>query len=128
MARIARITVPGVPHHVTQRGNRRQPIFTESEDYALYRDLLAERRKANGVDCLAYCLMSQSRPPPHAGERAKGAGNREADREREGSRKDESRRESQSARADEHEGDRQKACRSLAPIKSAIRGKSKPRG
>jgi hypothetical protein len=43
MARVARIAVPGIPHHVTQRGNRRQPIFVEPEDYALYRDLLAER-------------------------------------------------------------------------------------
>lgn len=51
MSRIARITVPGVPRHVTQRGNRRQPIFVEPDDYALYRDLLAERCKANGVDC-----------------------------------------------------------------------------
>lgn len=57
MSRIARITVPGVPHHVTQRGNRRQPIFVEPDDYALYRDLLAERCKANGVECWAYCLM-----------------------------------------------------------------------
>ena len=57
MARIARITVPGLPHHVTQRGNRRQPLFVEPEDYALYRDLLAERCKANGVACWAYCLM-----------------------------------------------------------------------
>ena len=39
MARIARIVVPTLPHHVTQRGNRRQPIFFEEGDYALYRDL-----------------------------------------------------------------------------------------
>lgn len=57
MARIARITVPGLPHHVTQRGNRRQPLFVERGDYALYRDLLAERCAANGVSCWAYCLM-----------------------------------------------------------------------
>lgn len=41
LTRIARITVPGVPHHVTQRGNRRQPISVEPEDHALYRDLTA---------------------------------------------------------------------------------------
>src|SRR5208282_3460958 len=57
MARIGRITVPGLPHHVTQRGNRRQLLFLESADYALYRDLLAERCQANGVSCWAYCLM-----------------------------------------------------------------------
>jgi hypothetical protein len=43
MARIGRIVVPGFPHHVTQRGNRRQRVFFEPADFALYRDLLAER-------------------------------------------------------------------------------------
>ena len=38
MTRIARIVLPGVPHHVTQRGNRRERIFFGDEDYALYRD------------------------------------------------------------------------------------------
>ena len=57
MARLSRITVPDLPHHVTQRGNRRQLVFVEHGDNALYRDLLAERCRANGVRCLAYCLM-----------------------------------------------------------------------
>jgi putative transposase len=57
MARLSRIIVPGLPHHVTQRGNRRQSLFTERADYALYRDLMAERCEANGVACWAYCLM-----------------------------------------------------------------------
>jgi len=57
MARLSRITVPDLPHHVTQRGNRRQVLFSEVGDYALYRDLMAERCRANGVLCLAYCLM-----------------------------------------------------------------------
>jgi putative transposase len=57
MARIGRIIVPGLPHHVTQRGNRQQKLFLGKGDYALYRDLLAERCKANGVSCWAYCLM-----------------------------------------------------------------------
>jgi putative transposase len=57
MARLSRITVPGLPHHVTQRGNRREAVFLEDGDYALYRDLLAERCRANGVECWAYCLM-----------------------------------------------------------------------
>ncbi len=57
MARLSRITVPDLPHHVTQRGNRRQSLFLVDEDYALYRDLMAERCKANGVECWAYCLM-----------------------------------------------------------------------
>jgi putative transposase len=57
MARLARIVVPGLPHHVTQRGNRRQPVFFEDGDYALYRDLLAERCRKAGVAVWAYCLM-----------------------------------------------------------------------
>jgi len=57
MARIGRIVVPGFPHHVTQRGNRRQPVFFEPSDYALYRDLLAERCRKASVEVWAYCLM-----------------------------------------------------------------------
>jgi putative transposase len=57
MARISRITVPDLPHHVTQRGNRRERVFHEDGDYALYRDLLAAACLANGVSCWAYCLM-----------------------------------------------------------------------
>ena len=52
MARLSRITVPDAPHRVTQRGNRRQALFAEPGDYALYRDLMGERCKANGVACL----------------------------------------------------------------------------
>jgi REP element-mobilizing transposase RayT len=57
MAGLARIVLPETPHHVTQRGNRRMAIFSETSDYALYRDLLAERLKRCGVVCSAYCLM-----------------------------------------------------------------------
>ncbi len=41
MARIARLVVPGLPHHVTQRGNRREQTFFEDADYGLYLDLLS---------------------------------------------------------------------------------------
>jgi putative transposase len=57
MARIARIVVPGLPHHVTQRGNRRERVFFEEGDYALYRDLLAAACRKRGVAVWAYCLM-----------------------------------------------------------------------
>ena len=57
MSRLARLIVPGFPHHVTQRGNRRAPVFFEDGDYALYRDLLAERCRKASVACWAYCLM-----------------------------------------------------------------------
>jgi hypothetical protein len=39
MARLRRLVIPGIPYHVTQRGNRRQQSFFEEADYALYRDL-----------------------------------------------------------------------------------------
>jgi len=42
VARIARAVFPGVPHHVTRRGNGRAQTFFSDDDYQLYRDLLAE--------------------------------------------------------------------------------------
>ncbi|MET4391014.1 putative transposase [Bradyrhizobium sp. F1.4.3] len=57
MARLARVVIPGHPHHVTQRGNGRARTFFEDSDYALYRDLLAENCKAAGVEVWAWCLM-----------------------------------------------------------------------
>jgi len=57
MARLARLVVPDVPHHVTQRGNRCQPVFFSDGDYAAYRGLVAEACAARAVRCLAWCLM-----------------------------------------------------------------------
>jgi len=57
MARLARVIVPDLPHHVTQRGNRREPIFFEDGDQEVYRDLLAEQVWRRGVEVWAYCLM-----------------------------------------------------------------------
>lgn len=57
MTRRARIVVPGYPHHVTQRGNRREAIFFEPGDQEVYRDLLAAQAERARVDIWAYCLM-----------------------------------------------------------------------
>ena len=57
MARLARLVFPGVPYHVTQRGNRRQQTFFEEGDYALYRDLLSEAARRAGTRVWSYCLM-----------------------------------------------------------------------
>jgi putative transposase len=57
MARLARVVAAGLPHHVTQRGNRRQPVFFGDDDYAAYKALLAEGCRAAGVAVWAYCLM-----------------------------------------------------------------------
>ena len=57
MPRIARVTVPSVPHHITQRGNRRQKTFFSNKVYAAYIDLMAEWCNRCGVEIWAYCLM-----------------------------------------------------------------------
>jgi putative transposase len=57
MARLARIVAPGLPHHLTARGNRREPFFFEDGDPDLYRDILAEQMRRANVEVWAYCLM-----------------------------------------------------------------------
>ncbi len=57
MARIARVVVPGLPHHVTQRGNRRQPVFFGAADYRLYRRLVGQAARRAGAEIWAYCLL-----------------------------------------------------------------------
>src|ERR1700722_20608852 len=57
MTRLARMVVAGLPHHVPQRGNRREAIFFEDGDHDIYRDLLAEQTRKAGVEVWAYCLM-----------------------------------------------------------------------
>ena len=54
---MARLVVPGYPHHVTQRGNRRQKTFFTNADYQRYVELLAEARQGADVSVWAYCLM-----------------------------------------------------------------------
>lgn len=57
MARLPRVVIPGVPHHVTQRGNGRQRTFFEEGDYALYLDLLAAAAERAQAQVWSYCLM-----------------------------------------------------------------------
>lgn len=57
MSRIARIVAPGIPHHVTQRGNRRMETFFQDEDYQTYLALMAEWCRKCNVAIWAYCLM-----------------------------------------------------------------------
>ena len=57
MARLARLVIPGLPHHVTQRGNGRQRTFFEEADYALYLDLFAQAAERARVEIWGYCLM-----------------------------------------------------------------------
>ncbi|WP_404714079.1 transposase [Sphingomonas sp. MMS24-J13] len=57
MARLSRIVIPDVAHHVTQRGNRRLPVFFGDDDRILYLRLVAEACRDQGTRCLAWCLM-----------------------------------------------------------------------
>jgi putative transposase len=57
MARLARIVLPGIPHHVTQRGNRRETTFFSDDDYRVYLALLKQAAGKAEVSIWAYCLM-----------------------------------------------------------------------
>lgn len=57
MARMARAVVPGLPHHITQRGNRRQDVFFNDADRTVYIDLMSDWCARCGVSVWAYCLM-----------------------------------------------------------------------
>jgi len=57
MARLARTTILGYPHHVVQRGNYDQPVFASDADYRRYLDWLQEYSARYTIDIWAYCLM-----------------------------------------------------------------------
>lgn len=50
MSRLARVLVPGLPHHETQRGNRRKAIFFEDEAPQIYCDILAKQIRQFSVE------------------------------------------------------------------------------
>ena len=58
MPRLARVVAPDVPHHITHRGNRREPVFFTARDRRLYKDLLAQYARTFGLEIWAYCLMT----------------------------------------------------------------------
>jgi putative transposase len=58
MARLPRLTVPGYPHHIIQRGNNRQAIFGGTPDYQLLLELIGEHARKQHVAVHAYVLMS----------------------------------------------------------------------
>ena len=57
MARLARVVVPGLPHHVTQRGNGGARVFFSDDDHVLYLKLLTSACVEARVRCLGYVLM-----------------------------------------------------------------------
>ena len=58
MGRLARVVLAGIPHHVTQRGNRREDVFRSDADRRAYLALLEKYQRRHGLEILAYCLMS----------------------------------------------------------------------
>jgi putative transposase len=57
MARQARVVIPGIPHHITQRGNRRQKTFFCEADYKTYLTMAGQAFRDAEVEVWAYCLM-----------------------------------------------------------------------
>ena len=58
MPRTARIVIPGVAHHVTQRGNNHQDVFFVDDDRRVYLELLRDHAERFGLSILGYCLMT----------------------------------------------------------------------
>lgn len=58
MPRVARIVLPGQPHHITQCGNNRQDVFFVDDDRQVYLDFLQAHCELYGFTVLGYCLMS----------------------------------------------------------------------
>ena len=58
MPRISRIVYPGVPHHITHRGNNRENIFRSDVDKELYLSVLKKYSDMYDLKILGYCLMS----------------------------------------------------------------------
>lgn len=58
MPRLARSVFADVPHHVTQRGNRREDVFFTNDDYLAYLDWLLIYSQKYDLEILAYCLMT----------------------------------------------------------------------
>lgn len=58
MPRLARTVCAELPHHITQRGNRREDVFFTDQDRQTYLDWLKDYAEKHKVDILAYCLMT----------------------------------------------------------------------
>lgn len=58
MPRTARIAIPDIPHHITQRGNNRQDVFFVDDDRYVYLSFLKEHADKYGLAILGWCLMT----------------------------------------------------------------------
>ena len=58
MSRLPGIVLPELPHHLTQRGNRKSDVFLDTEDRQFFLSLVEEHTKTNGMKLSSYCLMN----------------------------------------------------------------------
>ena len=58
MPRVARIVIPGCPHHVTQRGNHGRPVFFADSERDFYLSLQSKYFALWQVQCAGYALMT----------------------------------------------------------------------
>ncbi len=58
MPRIGRVVAVGLPHHITQRGNYRQDIFSDDSDREKYLEWFREYSNKYELSELGYCLMT----------------------------------------------------------------------
>ncbi len=58
MGRLRRVVVPGLPHHITQRGVRRYPVFSDDRDRKIYLELLSQACELFGLSIRSYTLMT----------------------------------------------------------------------
>ncbi|RKY34218.1 MAG: transposase, partial [Candidatus Omnitrophota bacterium] len=54
MPRVARIVLPGYPHHITHRGNYKQVVFEQPDDYIFYSNLVKKYFSKYGLKILSY--------------------------------------------------------------------------
>lgn len=58
MPRLARNVFPDIPHHITQRGNRREDVFFNDKDRLAYLGWLVDYCQKFNVEIMSYCLMT----------------------------------------------------------------------
>ncbi len=79
MARMARVVIPNIPHHIVQRGNRSQKVFFSNSDKLSYLNILRKHAQEAGLCFWAYCLMDNHvhliAVPKREDSLAKGIGN-----------------------------------------------------
>jgi len=57
MARIPRLFIDSACYHIITRGNQKQPVFEDNEDYEKYLQIVKKAKRKYGILIFAYCLM-----------------------------------------------------------------------